>query len=265
MLNEIPFAAMDEYAVELRQSVSVAIPSNSSLIAAVYLSPVMNLGGMLSNLAQQYALMRIDGVSLEVAQQNQIYSTVEIAYDPTLAKADIAEMLSDLTRFYADGNTPFGVRIAYFTSSAGATAGQVEINGITYQQKDFATYTNALNRIKRSMAAQRASALPDSAMTIAQPGFRLCPMANTMPADPIYRPGMEYVALEYAADFITDDGHMQLADADSPMPVYGKFYYAMSNTYEQPVDQILTVRYSITCKHRRDGSSYRTPSGEPWI
>ena len=260
MLHEIPFFEMDEYAIELRQSVAVAIPSNASLIASVCLSPVMNLGGILSNLARQFAVMRVNGVFLEVAQQNQIYSTVELAYDPTVSRADIDDMTTDLEGFYADGKEAFGTRITYYTASAGQVPGQVEINGAAYEQGSFSTYTTRLNRIKRTVTAARAATLPDSTLGIAQPGFRLCPMSSVMPSSPVYFSGMQYIGLEYARDFIGAQGeHMEMNDADSQMPVYGKFYYAMSNTYAQPVDQILTVRYNITCKYRRDGATYQNP------
>ena len=267
MLNEIPFYADDEFNVVLSQSISVTVPSGSSLVDALFLSPVMNLGGSLSNLARQFAVMRVNAVMLQVSRQNRVYSTVVLAYSPTLSRDDITEMTTDLDRFYRTPDyVAIGARVQYFTASARQDATPVEIGGQQVSRLDFDAFTTTQNRIKRLPISSDVAALPNSTLGVAQPGFLPCPMASTVPRNPVYRAGMDYVSLDFARDFISDDGaHMALADANMYMPVYGKFYYTLSNTYADPVDQILTIRYDMTCKHRVDGSTYRAPSALPLL
>lgn len=263
MLNEIPFYSDDEFTVVLSQSMSISVPPQVSLVQNLCLSPIMNLCGHLVNLARQYRIMRVDAVMLQVMQQNEVYSTRRVAYNPVVTAHDMQEMVTDLERYYADPQyTPVGGRARFFHTDDSTEP--IVINGVEYEAGTFRQYVTLQNRIEALPVSKNVDELPERTLGIAQPGMVEVGMRADIASSPVYHPGMEYIGLCYAADFISDEGvHVARDRIMSTMPVYGTFYYTISNQFDKPVDQILTIKYSITCKQRVDGSTYLDPDREP--
>lgn len=282
ILNEIPFFSNQDYDIVLNQSYSITVPTYSGIVQEIYANPLMNLGGRLVNLAQEYRVMRVNSIEIRLERQNEIYSTRVISYNPVITKRDRNEMINDLEQYYANGpnvpeNTnpkkinPLGSRTLFFYGSTDLTQEQKELLQAKlegYEIHDFVSYVRTTNKLQELAVSKTVEQLPESTLGIAQPGMRLVGMTKQMNTNPVYYPGMEYVALDYTDGFLVDNNGKLVPDRNmvsSQMPVYGAFYMFFSNMFNKDVDQILTIQYHLTCKQRIDGSTYNDPDGDPLL
>lgn len=276
ILNEIPFFDYKEYEFTLTQSFAVTVPSQTSLIQTIYANPLMNLGGKLINLAAQFEVMRVNGISLCIQQQNEFYSTRQVAYSSVIKSEDREEMLRDLEQYYENGPnvaenanpnkiTPVGAKSLFFYATDSMTEQErqeIQRRNPTLHIGEFSQFVDLSNKITTLENSSNVAELERSTLVVPEPTMRMLAMKRGIATNPVYCAGMEYISLDYTDGYYVEKEYGYGPDRDrieSLMPVYGKFYFYLSNRFEKAVDQIVDISYSITCRYPISSATYTTP------
>lgn len=254
--EEIPFLGFDEYEFVVAQSFELIVPSRLSVVQTNMCSPVMNLGAKFLSLAQKFRVFKVVGVEFDVSFQNQNYSTQTIAYDPLITEANIEEMQRDLLD-YMQGTaaSATGHRVVYFHSDTQGQAPPLPTGKPIYE---FRAYTGVLSKIKALPTAKDYGQLVAGSLAVEQPSYVLAGMRREVAASPVVHPGMSFVQTSYAADFQKTFAQNGQDINMKQMPVFGKFHYAVSNTFEQAIQMITTIKYRVVLKRSIDDSTYQT-------
>lgn len=250
LLNEIPWLGYDEFTFTVSQSYQFSVPYKASAIQTHFCSPMMNLGEKFLDLARNYRVFKVDGVALNVAFQNQNYSTQTVGYDAIVTKDNIRRLQSSLKEMWASGGSEkyaTGHDLEYFSAKANETPAVPDVDAVG----TLGDYLFLLDRIQKLPSAKQFGQLVPAQLGIGQPSFRLVALSDSFPSLPVQNTGTEYLSFDYADDFF--DPTAQHADY---MPVYGKFFFAVSNLFQQTVDVITTIEYRLTCKRRVEKVRY---------
>lgn len=261
LLKEIPLLGFDEYIFENAQSYELIVPSGISVVQSHFCSPVMNLGARFLKIATEYRAFKVLGIQLDVSFQNQNYSTQTIAYDTLVTKANQREMQSDIFN-YMNGTAPYatGHRVIYFRST---NEGESPVLPDGSTPESLGAYMNVLARIKSLPTVQDYGQLVAGNLAIENPSYVMVGMRPGVVSSPEIHAGMSYFQTSYALDFFkkfsTDGQEINFEQ----MPVFGKFHYAISNNFTEPIRLITTLKYKFACKRHINSSTYMNLSNDP--
>lgn len=261
--NEIPLLGYDDYEFDVAQAYQIKVPVNMSMIQTHFCSPIMNLGAQFLSLAQKFRVFKVERITLKVNFQNQMYSTQTIAYDSIITKQNRTEMQKDLESLM-QGHDPAEAATGHVSQFYVAQQDQTPaplpdgtLPGLLSQ------YLASLSRIQSLPYSKTYDQISPGDFDAEQPSFMLVGMRPSVASNPVLNTGMQFLTFDFASDFFktyAQDG--QLINLDQ-MPVYGKFHYALSNTFDKDVDVITTLQYHLVCKRNVDNSTYtRVVNGE---
>lgn len=252
--NEIPLLGFDEYIFEDAQSYELIVPSGISVVQSHFCSPIMNLGAKFLKIAADYRAFRVLGIQLDVSFQNQNYSTQTIAYDPLVTKGNQREMQKDLIDFMSGiAQYATGHRVTYFRST---NEGEAPILPDGREPESLSAYMNVLSRIKSLPTAQDYGQLVAGKLAIEDPPYVMVGMRPEIVSSSAIEAGTKFFQTSYALDFFK-----KIATSEEPinmeqMPVFGKFHYAVSNNFTEPIRLITTLKYKFSCKRHINNSTY---------
>lgn len=263
LIKELPFISYDEFVMPLEQSYSVTIPSNTSLVQINYCCPIMNFGNQFQTLINDFYVYKVTGIELTVNLQNQLYSTQTIAYDPVISADDIASMQRDLTNLSLPdsdmASAATGHMVHYFTTDINDNDPGFDING--KRMGTTSEYLRVLSEIKKlDNATQFPNGTPGQ-MGVTGPSFRLVAMRPDHVSNPVQQDSNSFLAFDAARGFFDKMpvGNTALFHVEQ-MPVFGKFYYTLSNTFEKTVDLITGIKCVVVCKRRKSSGGYLPPA-----
>lgn len=263
--NEIALLGYDDHMETIAQSYKLTINPGVSVVQSHFCSPIMNLGAKLQSYAERFRAFRVLSIQLDISFQNQNYSTQTIAYDVLVTKENQREMQTDMYNFM-QGNAPYatGHRVSYFKSKIDETKPEIPPNA---ELGSLGTYMNILSRIKSLPTSRDYSQLEAGNLTINEPPYVLVGMRPDIASSPEIHQGMKYFQTGYVMDFFKKFNYSS-TDPNSyinieEMPVFGKFHYAISNNYSEPIDMITTLRYKFTFKRTINNSTYTTIVNDP--
>lgn len=258
LIKELPFVTFDSFNIFVDQSYQVTIPSGMSIVQTNYCSPIMNLGQNFKDLIDEYLVYKVAGIEVTINMQNQNYSTQTIAYDPMVTHDDIVTMQEDLGRLAtgADPSTAAtGHMVKYYWGSVTATDPNVrDPNG-----REIGTINEYLRALSDITSLENATKYPigtAAAMGIEGPSFRLISMRPDRTSNPVEQDPNSYLSFDAARDFFKQFEQSNDTFYVNQMPVFGKFYFALSNLFEKDVDLITGIKYHLVCKRRRPGKGY---------
>lgn len=252
--NEIPLLGFDEYEFDYSQSYDLTVPSGLSVVQTHFCSPIMNLGAKFLKIATEFQAFKVVKIQLDVSFQNQNYSTQTIAYDTLITKGNQKEMQTDLFNFMS-GIAPYatGHRVVYFQSTNDGIIPNLP-DGTPVQS--LSAYMNILSRIKNLPTAKDYGQLVAGNLVIDNPSYVMVGMRPDVVSSPAIEAGTKYFQTNYALDFFkkfsTDNNNINMEQ----MPVFGKFHYAVSNSYTEPIRLITNLKYRFSCKRHIDNSTY---------
>lgn len=254
--NEIPLLGYDDYEFDVAQAYQIKVPVNMSVIQTHFCSPIMNLGAKFLSLAQKFRVFKVERITLKVNFQNQMYSTQTIAYDSIVTKENRKEMQNDIEDLM-QGHDPSEAATGHMAEFYVAQEGQVPaplpdgtMPGV------FGQYLASLARIQSLPYSKTYDQVSPGDFDAEQPSFMLVGMRPAVASNPVLNTGMQFVSFDYASDFFKTYAQDGQAINLEQMPVYGKFHYAFSNTYNRDVDVITTLQYHLVCKRNVDNSTY---------
>lgn len=261
-IEELPFTGFESYPIRLTQSYTLTIPSNTSLVETTYCSPLMNLGEQFKKLSHEYMMYKVIAVKVSIDLQNQNYSTPIFGYDPILSQEDIQTMQNDLWNLSENpanaGNTATGHKLQYYYATLkvqNEEPGKVGPNG--QKLEGTGKYTRALSDIKSLASSVQYGITEPAAMGMRGPSFRLISMRDDHVSNPVQQSPHKYLSFDGAHYFFEKNtGATDKEIYVAQMPVYGKFHFALSNTFTSNVDLITTVEYTIVCKRKKPASGY---------
>lgn len=261
LLKEIPLLGYDEYIFEDAQSYELVIPSGLSVVQSHFCSPIMNLGAKFLKIATEYRAFKVLGVQLDVSFQNQNYSTQTIAYDTLVTKANQREMQNDLLGYMTGrGQYATGHRVIYFRST---NEGPDPVLPDGSAPESLSAYMNVLSRIKSLPTAKDYGQLVAGNLAIENPSYVMVGMRPGVVSSPEIHAGMSYFQTSYALDFFkkiaTDGDNINIEQ----MPVFGKFHYAVSNNFTEPIRLITTLKYKFSCKRHINSATYTVMNNDP--